>query len=296
MDLQRVFGDDFVFDAVGMEPGSPFQRFKVVHHYGSTSCKFALRRLPLESADVALILSEFGVGESLDHSVLQADSRALTSVITLRTQLPKDIGKKKCKVVTELMHPKSNLVVDGNNAIRRTGSFVYSSALETGVFALAAEDKMVYNILMELLDPNAGGHIVVIPVRSFVHGVETLSYYDLNARVMQRTNGVLLGWRCCGQHYPDINPNNKAALTEWRDSGEDELLVLCPCTHKDSESLREVASSVALLPCRGIEKRSVADSLELCSASKATASARRDCRLDTREGMPVLSTRCCLWS
>jgi len=93
-----VFGDDFVFDAAGMQPGLPFQHFKVVHHYGCTSSKFALRKLPLENADVALILSEFGGGESLDHSPLQADSRALTNVITLRTVLPKENTKKNVKL------------------------------------------------------------------------------------------------------------------------------------------------------------------------------------------------------
>jgi len=147
--------------------------------------------------------------------------------------------------VTELINPKSNLVVDGNNAIRRTGSFVYSSALETGVFVLAAEDKIVYNILMELLDPREGCAIVAIPVKLFVHGVERLSYHQLNARVRQGTAGVLLGWRRWDQHYPELNPKDKDDVTDWADTVEDELLVMCPNSHKSLGLQRRISRSLA---------------------------------------------------
>jgi len=228
-DLRRFYGDP----RMRLETDSCFKRIRVLHHFGPPTCTWALSQLPLERADYALILSE---SHGQDHSPLAADSKNLTSVINLRSLMPKDRSKKKCKVVTELTHPKSSLVVEGNNTVRRHGSFVYSTSLETGVFALAAEEKTVCNILMQILEPTSHvGHIIVAPIENFVRGRESLSYLDLHARVMQSCDGVLLGWRRAGEHYPDLNPRDKTEEICWTDAGGDELLILCPHSAAEEE-------------------------------------------------------------
>mmetsp|Transcript_70830 Transcript_70830/g.185725 ORF Transcript_70830/g.185725 Transcript_70830/m.185725 type:complete len:192 (+) Transcript_70830:2-577(+) len=137
--------------------------------------------------------------------------------------------KDKCKVLTELLDPKSQQVVEGNVNVRKTGSFVYSNALETGLLAMAASDPTVYAILMCLMDPKSGvGHIVAVPVKSLVEGTEHLSYFDLNARVFGACGGILLGWRRMGDRHPILNPTNKHQALEWSQAGKDELSIFMP--------------------------------------------------------------------
>jgi len=211
------------------ESGHEFRNIQVKHYVGPTSSKKALSALPLADADCALILAET---ESQDKSPVAADSRNLTSVITLRGVLPKPkMGKgKKCKVVTEILDSKTQHVVATNSTVRRHGSFVYSNALETGLFAIAAEAKAVYSTLMHLLNPDSGaGFIITAPIRNFLQGtVEELSFLDLHSRVTHACSGVLLGWRRVTDPYPELNPQNKMAKLDWDAARSDELIIIHP--------------------------------------------------------------------
>uniref|UniRef100_A0A7S4T9I9 Uncharacterized protein n=1 Tax=Alexandrium monilatum TaxID=311494 RepID=A0A7S4T9I9_9DINO len=229
------------------EPGGFFQHFNVVHHVGQPTCKGALSQLPLQAVDSVLILSEY---YSEDDTPIAVDSRNLTTVITLSKLLDgvgkhshaasggalvaQDLllsrGKKKVKIVTELLDPKSQRVVEGHDNVRKLGSFVYSNALETGVFAMAVREKAAYSILLQLLAPNnQAGHIAAVPVGSVVRGTQRLSFHDLHARVLQVCGGLLLGWKRVRVRYPELNPGNKGERLPWSDDTGDVLLLFRPC-------------------------------------------------------------------
>mmetsp|Transcript_4657 Transcript_4657/g.13093 ORF Transcript_4657/g.13093 Transcript_4657/m.13093 type:complete len:778 (-) Transcript_4657:81-2414(-) len=221
-DLRR----HFAIAEAGDETTKTFKRIDVVHYFGSTTSKWAIKQLPLSSADCALILSE---SQTKNEALIAVDSRTLTSVITLRSLMPKDKTRKKCKVVTELVHPKSQQVLNGNSSIRRHGSFVYSTSLETAVFSLASHDTSGYRTLTHILNPESHtGHIMVADSGGFVRGTEQLSYLDLHTRVFRASRGILLGWRRKDSQYPVLNPPDKRLTLEWRQNTGDELIVFSP--------------------------------------------------------------------
>lgn len=122
--------------------------------------------------------------------------------------------------------------METNDNIRKQGSFIYSSLLETGVFAMATEDESIYNLVSALLntdDPSQPGeHIVQMKVRVFVRESETLSFFELSARILRGCGGILLGWKHVSQRYPCLNPRNKHEKLEWKANSGDMLLVLRP--------------------------------------------------------------------
>lgn len=186
-----------------------------------------LELLPLASARCALILAEPAADNEPPSAV---DSRQLMTVIALRQKLNevRDVSLK-CKVVTELLDPKTQQVLDRNDSIRRLGSFVYSNCVATGVFATAAAEKTIYNIWKELLEPGSTcGHIAAIRAREYVRGTEDLSFYDLHSRVWNAGGAILLGWRQFRKRYPELNPADKDKTSLWSDAAGDELIVLMP--------------------------------------------------------------------
>merc|ERR1712066_138255 len=92
----------------------------------------------------------------------------------------------KCKVVTELLDPQSEQVLLENSNVRKLGSFVYSNKLETGVFAMAVEDKQVFTFLKQILSAgDQAGHIVAVKVGDVVNDNENLCFWDIHNRVKQ---------------------------------------------------------------------------------------------------------------
>mmetsp|Transcript_67622 Transcript_67622/g.187542 ORF Transcript_67622/g.187542 Transcript_67622/m.187542 type:complete len:134 (+) Transcript_67622:646-1047(+) len=107
---------------------------------------------------------------------------------------------------------------------------------------MAVQDKCHYTLLNHLLAPDRKTeHVVALPIGIYVQGEETLSYYDLHARVWQACGGVLLGWQREGSRYPDLNPQPKASCLEWRGNSRDVLLILgmegARLSMEDSEAL-----------------------------------------------------------
>lgn len=219
-----------------------FMRISVNHHIGMPTCANDLVLLPLDSADSALVLAE----QSDEESTLAVDSQNLTVVICLRGLLNEARPSKKCKIVTELLDAKSQQVLQRNSGVRRLGSFVYSNALATGVFASAAAEKSVYNVVKALLDPNNNaGHIAAVPISYFCTGVVSLSFWDLHRKVWKSCGGILLGWRKYQDRYPKLNPVHKQELYTWNSALADELVVLMP-----RSAARPWISSPALTPPR----------------------------------------------
>merc|ERR1712224_703166 len=114
-----------------------------------------------------------------------------------------------------------------NKELQAHGTYFHSNALETAIFADAAEDRVVFNILVLLLQPSSGiGDIIVIPISDLVTNKESLSFSDLQGRLSKRQpRKMLLGWQREGQSL-ELNPVDKAVALEWDCSQSDQLLVL----------------------------------------------------------------------
>lgn len=207
-------------------PDGKYKRIKVFHSVGSTTSMHCISELPLHKASSVLILAE---SRSLDESPLAVDSRSLSTVVCVRGLLRALDGKKKVKVVTELLDPKTSQVLEGNSGVRQLGSFVYSNAVTTGVFATAATEKTAYTLFKDLLDPESNFHIVAVPVSDVIFRPEVLNFYQVQGLVEDMFGGILLGWRRSECRYPIVNPANKSQSLSWKPGdGSDELIILTP--------------------------------------------------------------------
>jgi len=235
-----------------------FHRITVQQYEGESTNKWDMTKLPLETAHCALILAE---RLRDDESTLAVDSRNLTSAIFLKQKLDEMAGPglmgrsistatnmtvtttfstasgecsvgprgKKCKMVTELLDAKSETVLDGNAGVRKQGSFMYTNARETAIYALAVEQREVFDLFIQLADPTCAiGFVTVAPLAHYVTGIEDLSYHDMQQRVFESCGGILLGWRDFSKYHPELNPNLKHQIIEWDDMSNFELIILRP--------------------------------------------------------------------
>lgn len=252
--------EEWILQHLKMTGRSNFNRITVQQYEGESTNKWDMTKLPLESAHCALILAE---RLRDDESTLAVDSRNLTSAIFLKQKLdeliqasagaiprsastatnmtvmttltdasgPSAAGSrgKKCKMVTELLDAKSETVLDGNAGVRKQGSFMYTNARETAIYALAVEHREVYELFIQLADPYCGiGFVTVAPINHYVTGIEDLSYHQLQRRVWNSCKGVLLGWRDFSKYHPELNPDQKDEVIEWDDMSNLELIILRP--------------------------------------------------------------------
>eukprot|EP00928_Gymnodinium_smaydae_P016828 TRINITY_DN16370_c0_g3_i1.p1 TRINITY_DN16370_c0_g3~~TRINITY_DN16370_c0_g3_i1.p1 ORF type:complete len:959 (-),score=134.41 TRINITY_DN16370_c0_g3_i1:438-3314(-) len=219
------------------ESGTGFENITVHHHVGSSLSRKHLAALPLARADCVLIL-----GESLEKTEPPSavDSRSLTTVVLLRC-LSNDLDDieqgsglhQRCKVVTEILDHKTEIVLRDTPSLRRHCSYFYSNSMETAVFAMAAQEKFIYEVVMQLLTPKSGfGDIVAFPAAAFADDSEDVSFWELRRRVASTCGGVLLGWRRGGKQqkifYPELNPRKKSLPLAWNSEREDELLIIRP--------------------------------------------------------------------
>jgi len=220
--------------STSLDADDPFKRISITHHIGLPTSEADIAKLPVPDADSALVLAE---PHTDDEPPAAADSRNLTAVITL-TRVSRYVrtATKKFKIATELLDAESQQVVDGNHNVRKMGSFVYTNALEAGVFATAVSDIGSYKLLEQLLDPcGSVGHIIAVPTRQLVQGSEALSFRDLQKRALQRSGGVLLGWRRQKNRYPEVNPPDKTQAIPWSAGSGDEFLLFRPHgSHRES--------------------------------------------------------------
>jgi len=213
---------------------------------GLPTSKRDLATLPLNRAHTVIILAEGTDASFKEESSIAIDTQNLTTAVMLLTMLP-----DTCPILCELVHPRSEKVIKSNKALTSENiTYFHSNMLETAMFALAAENKQVYNIIMHLLQPqNPEGDIIAVPIRNFVDGTEELSFLDLHGRVSKKWNRVLLGWSRSGSR-PEINPEEKIDKLSWTDQSDDQLLLLerRPSESQGKESQLAQADTMKILP------------------------------------------------
>eukprot|EP00435_Cladocopium_sp_Y103_P010207 s2926_g2.t1 len=245
--------EEWILQHLKMTGRSTFDRITVRQYEGESTNKWDMTKLPLESAHCALILAE---RLRDDESTLAVDSRNLTSAIFLKQKLdelmasasggaiPRSISTATNMTVmttlTDASGPSSSetrrkpgfegteTVLDGNAGVRKQGSFMYTNARETAIYALAVEHREVYELFIQLADPYCGiGFVTVAPINQYITGIEDLSYHQLQQRVWNSCKGVLLGWRDFSKYHPELNPDQKDQVIEWDDMSNFEQNIRC---------------------------------------------------------------------
>jgi hypothetical protein len=128
----------------------------VTWYVGDSTDEQDLQKLPLKQAASILVMA-FKLDQ--DEPAAPTDARSLSTVFQLR-EILKHRGSHEApgdeeepKIVCELMDIRSKLVVE-TGAFRGTASFFHSVRVETALFATAADDTQVFNMLMLLVEPN----------------------------------------------------------------------------------------------------------------------------------------------
>jgi len=109
---------------------------------------------------------------------------------------------------------------------------------------MCAEGRAVFNALQTLLEFTNETDVIAIPVGSILRkDSETLSFMDLQSRLLEDFGGILIGWhrhpskptfslnaRTDGDDEdpwkPDINPPDKVEKLKWKSDSRDVLIVI----------------------------------------------------------------------
>lgn len=241
----------------GIDDGSEGKMLKLdnleLHHLvGPPTAKRHIKRLPLEEADAVIILSESH--DEDEDQAMAADSRNLNALVTLRSLCSDMQGchlKDECPVLFEIVDSRTERVVRETDRLTKLGTPFFSNALETSIFAMASEDRAVFNTFIVMLEPANIGNLVARDVKDFLHAEEKqddghrfFSFRDLQRRVVQDTGAVLVGWRRCGGKV-ELNPADKVQLLPWNACRGD-LLVLFAGGDAPAMSLKPEAPMVKL--------------------------------------------------
>jgi len=237
-------------------PSWQMGKIRVYDHEGPTTSRRHLSQLPLQSATSVIIMSEHIQD---DDEPSAADSRNLNSVITLARMLKEmnsDVGEREgCgtphrRIICELQDNRSEVVVDRNMRLRRLcDHYFHSNMLETAMFAMAAEDRAVFNSLLELLTPGRGCQVISIPIDNVISKREELSFWQLHSKVLQRYCGILVGYYRNRQpgdsrnqdpdaYGPTLNPPDKDARLDWDPKRRDTLLAVVRPPQDDADNVQ----------------------------------------------------------
>eukprot|EP00929_Paragymnodinium_shiwhaense_P078136 TRINITY_DN4043_c1_g2_i1.p1 TRINITY_DN4043_c1_g2~~TRINITY_DN4043_c1_g2_i1.p1 ORF type:complete len:786 (-),score=199.19 TRINITY_DN4043_c1_g2_i1:57-2414(-) len=174
---------------------------KLKHIEGPSTSAQHLALLPLRKACAVLVLAEDM--EQFDDDSAASDSACLATMVTLHNLLKGEYPffrkcDNECRIICEVLDPTTARMLERNQDLMAIASFFHSNAMETSIFAMASSERIVFNTMVSLLQPNAFGDIVSKQISEYTEELreegEHYSYPDLAALV--RTQGdVLLGWK-----------------------------------------------------------------------------------------------------
>mmetsp|Transcript_223 Transcript_223/g.454 ORF Transcript_223/g.454 Transcript_223/m.454 type:complete len:741 (+) Transcript_223:139-2361(+) len=222
--------------AIDSDDSRDWANISLHHHVGAPTFKGQLAKLDLAHADSILILSEARGGEGNTESALAMDSRSLNIAVILDQVVhPKgrkeSILKEACEVVCVLNDMRAIAVTQDSALSAKSflppGFYFHQNLLETAIFAMAAEDTSVFNMLTTIVQPDGGKTIIkMVPASQICVKQEDLSFWQLHSRVLAATGCSLFGWQRHGG-LPVMNPPNKDQVLDWAPMGDDKLLVAC---------------------------------------------------------------------
>lgn len=210
---------------------SRLENIKLVHHEGNAVIRRHLENLPLETFDSILILAD----ESLEDSVVQADSRSLATLLLIRDIQSKRLPYKDTKpnslrlsgfshsswiremqqasdksiIISEILDSRTRNLV----SVSRISDYVLSNELVSMALAMVAEDKQINRVLEELF-AEEGNEMCIKPAEFYLFDQEEISFYDIMIRGRQRQE-IVIGYRIANTERAIINPSQKSEPRQW---------------------------------------------------------------------------------
>ncbi|XP_030955310.1 ion channel DMI1-like isoform X2 [Quercus lobata] len=210
---------------------SRLENIKLVHREGNAVIRRHLENLPLETFDSILILAD----ESLEDSVVQADSRSLATLLLIRDIQSKRLPHKDTKsnslrfsgfshsswirqmqqasdksiIISEILDSRTRNLV----SVSRISDYVLSNELVSMALAMVAEDKQINRVLEELF-AEKGSEMCITPAEFYLFDQEELCFYDIMIRGRQRQE-IVIGYRTANAECAIINPPQKSEPRKW---------------------------------------------------------------------------------
>ncbi|XVF09657.1 hypothetical protein REPUB_Repub07fG0113400 [Reevesia pubescens] len=181
---------------------SGLENIKLVHREGNAVIRRHLESLPLETFDSILILAD----ESLEDSVVHADSRSLATLLLIR-----DIQQASDKsiIISEILDSRTRNLV----SVSRISDYVLSNELVSMALAMVAEDKQINRVLEELF-AEEGNEMCIKPAEFYLFDQEELCFYDIMIMGCQRRE-IVIGYRLANSERAIINPPKKSEPRKW---------------------------------------------------------------------------------
>ncbi|GLJ25535.1 hypothetical protein SUGI_0489020 [Cryptomeria japonica] len=207
----------------GLDP-SRLENITLVHREGNAAIRRHLESLPLETFDAILILAD----ESMDGSVVQADSQSLATLLLIRDiqskRLPLEanttqvhqtnnsenswIGEMqqasvKSIIISEILDSRTKNLL----TVSRISDYVLSNELVSMALAMVAEDRQI-NCVLEELFSEEGNEMYIRRAEFYLDDQEELNFYEIMVRARQRRE-IAIGYRLASADQPIINPPDK---------------------------------------------------------------------------------------
>lgn len=238
---------------------------KVVWHAGDPSDPHALKLLPLEDAAGIVVLA---FKAEQDEPAAATDARSLSTVFQLQERLK----GRDTPIICELWDIRSKAIAK-SDTFKGIASFFHSVRVETALFATAADDTQVFNVLMQLVEPNGTDLFVARASDLGLHDGSTPSsmqaktsnpeagmdsFWTLREKIQEvDPNNVLIGWKReildeRGELMSfewEVNPRDKAATFTLRN--ERNILFLILKVKKDEAGSNSSQGSNAVAPTLG---------------------------------------------
>lgn len=256
--------EDLIFEGVRIaEDGTSSNLPNLCVHQllGSPLCYAALSRLPVERADVAIVLGD-GNGKSDD----QTDSEVVSSTLLLQQlrlhlrRLALSRGETPpppLAIASQLLTMNSGLLLKRHPDALRITPLVYRTPLTTDkisddniqvvvfqrshfaatALSAAGHSEHTWEAINKLLTSRSTNRMAVISAEQVLRSARTdvlpfASFHDLRAEVIRKGHGTLIGWRRAAsspgekktQAEHELNPSNKERKLQW--SPADELIVI----------------------------------------------------------------------
>lgn len=214
---------------------------KVIWHHGDPSDPHALKLLPLEEAASIVVLA---FKAETDEPAAATDARSLSTVFQLRERLK----GRDTPIICELWDIRSKAIAQ-SDTFKGIASFFHSVRVETALFATAADDTQVFNVLTTLVEPNGTDLFVAkapdlglddgppssMYVRTSDAEAGMDNFWTLREKIQQADpRHVLIGWKREVRDSDgglissawELNPKDKAAMFTLRDECNMSFVIL----------------------------------------------------------------------
>lgn len=202
-------------DRLKKSPGWNPTNIKLIEQFGSRVSVESLVTLPLAEANATLILAEESDTGEISSTLggrpgggdgMSADSTTVTSAVMICGICEGKYGtqrmqERRGRIICEVLDPVTDRMLRRNEELKKRVTFFRSNAIETGLFAMAASEPIIFNTLVLLLSPAHDiGKLISEPVskhcdpkQSFSSTVD-FSFWELHESVREKSNDLLIGW------------------------------------------------------------------------------------------------------